>query len=364
MMILSMVVATAIPLVALYLIYQLDLYASRSYQLVIASFVWGGVAVGITLVLANQLVFGLELLDTVTLSRYVAPVTEEVVKALFLFFLVRQARFTYFVDGAIYGFAVGMGFAIIENWLYLSNNPELPTAVGRVISTNLMHATATAIMGIALGQARFERWSGRILWVLFGLVAAIGLHAGFNNLVTRLNGRFLLLYAALSGLAGLGFIVYMIKRGLAEQKQWIEEKLGAEDRVTAGETAVVHRLAHVYDILTPLAAQFGPDKAQKIEDFLMLQARIGILRKTLDKMKDDKMRQGIQTQIATLSQQMDDARREVGPYCMIYLRNIFPEQTSPIWQQLENRIQTRPQASPATNIWANLSQRTQSPDNG
>ncbi len=355
---LSLIIATVLPLIVLSLIYRLDLYATGSFQMVLASFIWGGVAFGIALFLANRLLFDWGWVNRQTLSRFVAPVTEEILKALFLIVLMRRAQFTYFVDGAIYGFAVGMGFAILENTLYLTTSSDLSVAISRVMSTNLMHATATGMVGIALGLAQFHRFTGRFLWLLAGIGSAIGIHAGFNNLVTRVNGRFLLLYAALIGFLGLGFIVLIIKRGLAEQKGWIEETLGAADRVTAGETAVVNRLADVYDILTPLAAQFGPQKAQKIEDFLLLQARLGILRKTLDKIKDDKIRQGVETQINSLQQEMDTARRDVGPYCMVYLRNIFPEQNSPIWQQLEARISSRPKTAGTINIWATLSKRT------
>lgn len=363
MIIISLIIATAIPFSLLYLVYQLDLYASRSYKLVLISFIWGGIAVLISLILANQLVFNLGLVDLTTFSRYVAPVSEELIKAAVLIVLVQQSRFTYFVDGAIYGVAAGMGFAIIENALYLSNDPEVGTAVSRVISTNLMHATATGIVGIALGRAHFERFSGRLLWLLLGLTLAIGIHAGFNNLVSRMNGRFLLLYATIIGMAGFGFIIFVIKRGLAEQKQWIEETLSKTSGITSGETAIVQRLDNVYDILTPLATQFGPEKAQAIEAFLMLQARLGILQKTYYKVKDDKVRQGIEAQIVTLQQEIDDARRQVGPYCMVYLRNIFPEQNSLLWLQLEEKINNRAKQPSGTNIWQTVKTRTQLPEN-
>ena len=364
-MVTSIIIATMIPLLFLYLIYRLDLYASRSYPMMLIAFVGGAIAIPISLFVANQLVFNFGIVNTTILSRYIAPITEELLKAAVLLILIQQARFTYFVDGAIYGFAAGMGFAIIENALYLSNNPDLTTAIGRVLSTNLMHATATAIVGIALGRAKFDHLSNRFLWLLLGLLMASLIHAGFNNFVTRFNGRFLLFYAAFSGLAGLGFIIFMIKRGLAQQKSWIEESLGQQDRVTAGETAIVQRLANIYHILTPLAAQFGPEKAQTIESFLLLQARLGILRKTHNSLKNQKMRQSLEVQITTLQQEIDIARRQVGPYCMIYLRHIFPQQNSPLWPQLEQQINKQKSSKPSGgNIWTTLNERTQSTSNG
>ena len=75
---------------------------------------------------------------------------------------MRRPKFTYFVDGAIYGFAIGIGFAVFENYEYIAgSSAALNTAIGRVISTNLIHATASAIIGIAFGLARFQHTTGR-----------------------------------------------------------------------------------------------------------------------------------------------------------------------------------------------------------
>ncbi|MEM7331762.1 MAG: PrsW family intramembrane metalloprotease [Chloroflexota bacterium] len=356
----TIIIATIIPFALLFLIYRLDLYASGSFQLVIISFIWGGLSVSIALFIANQLLFNVESINLTAYSNTGAPIIEELLKAVLLIVFVYQARLTYFVDGAIYGFAIGIGFAIIENTIYLSNSPELVTAMGRVFSTNLMHATATGLVGITLGYAQFDRFSGRIFWLILGLLLAIVIHAGFNNLVSMLNGRFIFVYATASGLVGLAFIIFMIKRGLAEQKRWIEESLAVSNRITEGETAVVQRLDHVYDILTPLAVQFGPQKAQKIEAFLMLQARLGILQKSSQNIKDEKMRRGVETQIETLLQEIDAARRLVGPYCMIYLRSVFPTHTSPLWHQLEQKINHHQKKPSGVNIWKTLAERTDS----
>ena len=60
----------------------------------------------------------------------------------------------------------------------------------------------------------------------------MALHLGFNNLVTRVNSGLLLIYAATTGITGLIVIAWSIRRGLQEEKAWIEEMLGEADRVT------------------------------------------------------------------------------------------------------------------------------------
>jgi len=52
-------------------------------------------------------------------SRYAAPFTEEGLKALWVVILLRRGRVGFLVDAAILGFAVGAGFALVENVEYL-----------------------------------------------------------------------------------------------------------------------------------------------------------------------------------------------------------------------------------------------------
>jgi RsiW-degrading membrane proteinase PrsW (M82 family) len=378
MSILALLIATAVPLVVLYIIYTLDLYGTGAFRSIALCFGWGAVAVGLAYY-ANTTVYNVSLLAYANpthleqqavytnVTRYMAPVIEEILKAVVLIYLVRRPNFTYFVDGAIYGFAVGIGFAVFENYFYLFTTPgeEIGTAVSRVISTNLMHATASATVGITLGFARFQRFSGRALFLLGGLLLAIVIHAAYNNLVTRAGGGLLLLYAGGAGVGGALAIGFTIKRGLAEQKKWIEETLGAADRVTRSEAAVVNRLADAHTILAPLAEIFGAEKADQIENFLVLQARLGIMRKTVQKLNDDKMRAAVEKQMDDIRGQMDQARRAVGAYTMLHLRSIFPEEGSPIWGRLAFVIEERaaaPKPAGGSALWGKLEARVRVPD--
>ena len=382
---LALIIATLIPLVTLYIIYSLDLYRTGAFRIVLVCFVWGGLAFAAASFI-NRFIYNqgwIPLLQRLGMSetrsklfidgitvdfvrRYVAPVTEEILKALVLIYLVRRRNFTYFVDGAIYGFSVGIGFAIFENYQYILGNlgMGLGTALGRVLSANLIHASASALVGVALGLARFRRSLGHIFLLTLGLLLAMLLHSLFNNLVTRVTSGLLFLYSIVIGLGGAGLIVLLIRRGLSEEKTWIEETLGVADRVTSGEAKVVHRLEDVDEILTPLAERFGAEKAAQIEEFLVVQARLGILRKTLEKLNDDRMKKGVEQQMAELRTQMDQARRAVGAYSMLYLRHIFPEESSPLWGRLESLIKERAAARPVSggaNLWATLGQRTAKP---
>jgi RsiW-degrading membrane proteinase PrsW (M82 family) len=361
--ILALAIATFIPLTILYLIYTRDLYGTGSFRYVVLCFLWGVVAFAIAAFI-NRWLIGDNIVERLTVLQFIAPFEEEILKGLILIYLVRRPQFTYFVDGAIYGFAAGIGFAVIENFDYIlgTTSSALDVAIGRVISTNLIHATGSAIIGIAFGLARFSKGYERVIRVLAGMLLAIVVHTGFNNLVTRVTSGLLLVYAAVVGVTGVGAIWASIRRGLAEEKAWIEETLGMTDRVTASEAAVVHRISDVDEILKPLAMRFGDEKASQIEEFLFMQARLGILRKTLEKLQDESLIESTREEMAQIQQEMDVARRSVGSITMIYLRSIFPEDDSPLWGSVEGVIERHIAAMPSSGgsgLWDKLGKAAQ-----
>lgn len=363
--IIAFLIATIIPLIILYIIKSRDLYQTGSFGWVVLSFAWGGVAFAMASIV-NRYLISAGLVERLTIIQFVAPIEEEIFKGLILLYFIRRANFTYFVDGAIYGFAIGIGFAVFENYEYLIEFPNavLDVAIGRVISTNLIHASASAIVGIGFGLARFKKGIRKELQILLFLILAMLLHVMFNNLVTRVSSGMLLIYAAVVGFSATGVIALSIKKGLRDAKGWIEEKLGMADRVTGGEARVVHKIENIDEILAPLAELFGEEKSSQIERFLLIQARLGILRKVLDKLPDEKLKEETLSEMAELRVEMDEVRREVGTYSMMYLRGIFPEDDSPLWEDLDSVIADRVAKivkPPGGGVWTQLQRHTSNP---
>ncbi len=89
-------------------------------------------------------------IDFISYTRYVSPIVEEALKALIIFVLVRTNRIGFLVDAAIFGFAVGAGFAIFENLFYLQALPDtnLGTWIVRGFGTAIMHGGTTAIYAV------------------------------------------------------------------------------------------------------------------------------------------------------------------------------------------------------------------------
>lgn len=121
-------------------------------------------------------------LGLVPFSRYVAPVTEETLKALFLVYALWRKQIGFLVDAAIVGFAIGAGFAMVENIEYLRalGGASLLLWIVRGFGTAVLHATTTAIVAMT-AKALLDQSPQRGLLVLLpGWCIAVALHAAFN----------------------------------------------------------------------------------------------------------------------------------------------------------------------------------------
>jgi RsiW-degrading membrane proteinase PrsW (M82 family) len=160
----------------------LDSYRLVGVRWVVGVIIIGGLVAGASYFTNAAL---LELLDIefATYTRYVSPVVEEVLKGLVVVGLIRLNRIGFLVDAAIFGFAVGTGFAVVENMYFLQALPQ--TGIGvwivRGFGTAIMHGGATSIFAV-VGRALISQH--RELGPLAnapGLVIAAVAHSVFNH---------------------------------------------------------------------------------------------------------------------------------------------------------------------------------------
>ena len=143
----------------------------------------GAVVAGMSY-LANAAVLARVPIDIARFSRYVAPFIEECLKGLVIVALIRAHRIGFLVDAAIFGFAVGTGFALVENLWFLRLIPDasMGTWIVRGFGTAIMHGGATAIFAV-LGLTMMERVARAGPAALVpGFALAVALHSGFNHL--------------------------------------------------------------------------------------------------------------------------------------------------------------------------------------
>ncbi|MBN1954119.1 MAG: PrsW family intramembrane metalloprotease [Anaerolineae bacterium] len=343
--VLGILISIGIPLGFLGIVYILDMYGSRTTRLVLISFGWGGIG-GLGLAFAFNTYVAIPLIARLNLSYLLlfvafAPVAEELLKSLSLLYISRQPEFTYFVDGAIYGFAAGIGFAISENLLYMTLYPDqgIATYLVRGFSTCLMHGTAAALVGGAVGLFRFRKRSSRWLAMVGGWAAAIFLHVVFNSVSNSgaLSQTVILVVLVFIGLAGVGLIATFISLGLREQRKWMEETLDRQMGVSGAEVRAAQSFSSIDELLEPIIQQF-PKKGELIEKLLLSQAKMGIKRKVQLQVQDPKLEKQLGEEIARLQDEMERLRKEIGPYVMVFVRTVFPEGVLDLWAQVIERM--------------------------
>lgn len=207
----------------------LDSYKLVKPRAVLSILACGMVAAGVCFFL-NAFLLSASGLDFATFTRYVAPVIEEAAKALVIVLLIRAHRIGFLVDAAIFGFAVGTGFALVENLQYLRIAPDagLGTWLARGFGTAILHGAASAIFAV-MGLALLER-AGRSRWraLLPGFAFAVVLHSAFNHFL-------LSPLAATAGVALLAPLLFgaVFERSEAALAEWLGKGFDADTRMLA-----------------------------------------------------------------------------------------------------------------------------------
>ena len=203
------------------LVFLAALWLMDTFRLVRASSIAVALLYGAAAALACETLHGWLLpatgLDPQSFSRYVAPLTEETAKAVFVAVLIARGRVGFLVDAAVLGFAVGTGFAIVENITYLRALADAPLMLWAVrgLGTGVLHAATTAVAAI-VGKNMSERHPGSPVAWLPGLALAVVLHSLYNHLLAFPT------LAAVATLVALPILVAAVfERSEQATREWV-----------------------------------------------------------------------------------------------------------------------------------------------
>lgn len=224
----------------------LDRFEKEPKLLLGAAFMWGVIIAGGGAYILNT-AFGIgiyALTGSAGMAEFgttsiVAPIIEESLKglAVLIVFLMFRKEFDSILDGVVYAGITAMGFAAIENVLYIYRNGYQEAGwegfwtlvIIRVILVGWMHPFFTAFTGIGLAVARMSRNTLlKILAVPGGYSLAVLTHAfhnTFSGLIGGVEGLIAGTFVDYIGYAlMLSFIIWMIvnernilKRNLHEE---------------------------------------------------------------------------------------------------------------------------------------------------
>jgi len=209
-------------------------------------------------------------------SRYVAPWIEEAIKAVIMIGLFRFNRIGYKLDAVISGFAIGAGFSVIENIIYLIRFPDYGagTWLVRGLGTAVMHGTTLAILAAtahefaeretreSAGDFDFHLW-----WFLPGYLAAVAIHTTFNQFPDRPM-------ISLMGAAILAPIILIVifNFGTAEAQRWLAAEYAAHRAQLETLQAGQWPDSPAGKRISALAARLGAENEKRVRRYWELQA--------------------------------------------------------------------------------------------
>jgi len=151
-------------------------------------------------------------------SQYVAPLTEETLKLLPIVLLVATSRVGFLVDAALQGFAVGTGFALVENltYLYAMSDAPLMVWVVRGLGTAVLHGATTTIAAM-ISKTLADRRDRRLpASFVPGWAAAVLMHWAFNHRLLPPIAQTLLILIALPLL-----VLVVFERSERATREWV-----------------------------------------------------------------------------------------------------------------------------------------------
>lgn len=282
------------PMIATFL--WLDRYEAEPGSLLAFAFAWGaGVATFGALVVNTASLQAIKASggDPTVAAVLVAPVVEESLKglAVLLILLVRRREFDGIVDGIVYAGMAGIGFAFVENVLYLGrtlaetgSHGTAAVFIVRCLVSPFAHPLFTAATGVGIGLAARSgalpvRWSAPVL----GWCLAVALHAGWNLSASSGLAGFVSAYVAVQLPVFVGVVVLAV---LARRREGrlIGRHLTAYSAagwLTAGEVTMLASLRARKEARGWALRAGGGAARRAMRDFQELGSELAFLRERM-----------------------------------------------------------------------------------
>jgi len=306
----------------------LDSYKLVRLQTVIAVVACGAAVAGAGF-FVNAWLLGVLGIELSSYTRYVGPVTEELLKGLVIVALIRLHRIGFLVDAAIFGFAVGSGFAVIENLYYLQQVPDagMGTWIVRGFGTAIMHGGATAIFAV-MSLSAVERVEGARSWVFLpGFALAVALHAAYNHLFLSPKLSTLAMIVVMPPLFYLVF-----ERSAKAVGNWLGRGFDADtemlDLINSG------RLSNspVGEYLHTLKDKFKGAVLADILCFLRLYTELALRAKGILMMRENGFEVGVDDETRAKFDEMRYLERSIGRTGLIAMQPVLHMSHKDLWQ--------------------------------
>ena len=330
-----------IPVLVLLAVFDwLDAFELVNFKEICVLLLLGAVAAGLSWPVSGRL------LDTLPIgfsfySRFMAPWIEEAIKGAMIVILFRMNRIGYKLDAVIAGFAIGAGFSVVENIIYLLRFPDygIGTWLVRGFGTAVMHGATLAVMA-AIAHEFAERenheaateFDWHFWWFLPGFLVAVALHTAFNQFPDRP------LIAMLGAIIAAPLLLIAIFHfGTREAERWLVAEI-AEHRA-ALEALRSGRWPNgpAGEKIAALAGRLDEEGAKRVRRYWELQTWLVAEAEATLMEEATGDAEFSQSQVRAAFAELDGLRRALGRSTFTALQALLPFSRNDQWEVAELR---------------------------
>ena len=323
------IIVSLIPVFAFLLaLILLDSYKLITFRSILIAILFGSVIAIICLVAESWFTAELNINDK-TNARYVAPVIEEICKASYLIWMIKKMKVGFMVDAAIYGFAIGAGFAFVENAHFLHIKPQINlfVLIIRGLGTAVMHGGTTAIFGIITRNLAEQHHSLSLYLFLPGLVTAIVIHSFFNHFILSPVAMTILQLILLPLLIYTAF-----KRSEQSLRNWMEVGLNTDvqllEYISTGKVATTR----IGKYLQTLKKNFPGEIVADMLCYIRLYVELAIRAKGVLLMQETGFKVTLERDIQEKFQELKYLENSMGKTGKRALNPVFQISARDLWQ--------------------------------
>ena len=271
-------------------------------------------------------------------SRYFAPLLEESLKAGVVAVIVWRRGAGFLVDAAILGFAVGAGFALVENvhYLWALRGSGAGLWIVRGFGTAILHGATAAIAAILTQHLLERRERRRPADLAPGWVAAFALHSAFNHFVLPPAAATLLLLVALPPL-----VLIVFERSERATRSWVNDGMDVDLEAMGLLLSTGFAQSRAGRYLQELKARFPGPVVADMFCLLRIDLELAIRAKGILMAREAGLELPADETISARLEERRYLRHAIGPTGLLALRPLQPQRARDGWHELVLREASR-----------------------
>ena len=302
------------------LLFLVLLVVLDSFKLVkssaVASAIGAGAVAAVAAIPVTQAVETALGLSPAALVRYAGPLVEDTFKLVFIGLLLKRKRVGFPVDAAVLGFAVGAGFALVENLVYLRalGNGDLLLWLVRGLGTAILHGGTTSIAAM-IAKALSDSSPDRLARPLVsGWAAAVVLHSAYNHLLLPP------VYATLVVLIVFpALILVVFERSEAATREWVGAGLDLDVELLQLLASEQFQLTRFGTYLEELRGRFAGPVVVDMFCLLRLELELSVQAKALLLAREAGLKMAPHPDVAAGLRELRELKSSIGPTGLLAL---------------------------------------------